>query len=142
MVSLIDTPHISFFIVLVQIRRLSLKGSVFGEQGDQAPIKMGGPGNPASQRTSKFSKFPQKFRIQKSFKAAEMVQPRRLLQPGTQISIAFLYCTETGQQIMQLALQGLDYYPKFPRVLKIPAPPDNRKLSREHNAHVPKWWSR
>ena len=95
------------------------------------------PGTPASQNTS--VAVSSKFCMQNSFKAAEMVQPHRLLQPRPQISITFLHCTETGQQLMQLTLPEFDHYPKFPRVVKIPTPPDNRKLSREHNANIPKW---
>lgn len=72
---------------------------------------------------------------------AEMVKPHELHQPGLQISSILSHYTETRQQMIKLALPGLEHYPNFLSVLlKMPLTPDNRKQFREHNAHIPKRW--
>ena len=59
---------------------VTFRSLLLSEQEDQAPMKMSGPGDPVSQSAS--AQFPQSSASRLASRLlAEMVQPRRLLQP-------------------------------------------------------------
>lgn len=103
------TPH--SILVLMQIWMLPLKICVFSEQGDQKPVKMGGSGDPASQRAS--VAVSSELYTQRSFKASDLVQPHRVLQPrldkSCPLSLHKAWTTNNTATLL-----GLDYYPNIP----------------------------
>ena len=79
--------------------------------------KTSSPNDPISQNASVTVSSKSTYRTISKL-LAEMVQPHRILQLGLQISLALSHYTETGQQMAQLALPGLDHYPNFLKVTK------------------------